>query len=74
MTTMTQAVPARVTVGVDTHADVHVAVATDSLGRPLDAISVAPTPAGYAELLAGRGAWVSSRPGGSRAPDPLGLG
>ena len=34
-----------------THADIHVAVATDSLGRRLDTISVPATPAGYAELL-----------------------
>ena len=51
MTTMPQPVPTQVTVGVDTHAEVHVAVATDSFGRRLDAISVATTPAGYAELL-----------------------
>jgi transposase len=48
---MTQPAPARITVGVDTHAEVHVAVAQDSLGRRLDAISVPTTPAGYAELL-----------------------
>jgi transposase len=52
MTTMPQLAPTPVTVGVDTHADVHVAVATDSFGRCLDTISVATTPAGYAELLA----------------------
>jgi transposase len=51
MTTMPQPVPTQVTVGVDTHAEVHVAVATDGLGRRLDATSVATTPAGYAELL-----------------------
>jgi transposase len=48
---MTQPAPTPVTVGVDTHADVHVAVATDSFGRRLDATSVPTTPAGYAELL-----------------------
>jgi transposase len=48
---MTQLVPARITVGVDTHAEVHVAVATDSFGRRLDATSVPTTRAGYAELL-----------------------
>ena len=48
---MTQPAPTRVTVGVDTHAEVHVAVAKDSLGRRLDATSVPTTPAGYAELL-----------------------
>jgi transposase len=51
MTTMTQPAPRRVTVGVDTHAEVHVAVAKDALGRRLDATSAATTPAGYAELL-----------------------
>jgi transposase len=51
MTTMTQPAPARITVGVDTHAEVHVAVAKDSFGRRLDAISVPTTLAGYAELL-----------------------
>jgi transposase len=48
---MTQPAPARITVGVDTHAEVHVAVAKDSFGRRVDAISVATTPAGYGELL-----------------------
>jgi transposase len=52
MTTMTPPAPTQVTVGVDTHADVHVAVATDSFGRRLDATSVPTTLAGYAELLA----------------------
>jgi transposase len=51
MTTMPQPMPTRVTVGVDTHAEVHVAVAKDPLGRRLDATSVATTPAGYAQLL-----------------------
>ena len=48
---MPQPAPTPVTVGVDTHADVHVAVAKDALGRRLDATSVATTPAGYQELL-----------------------
>jgi transposase len=51
MTTMTQPAPTQVTVGVDTHAEVHVAVANDSLGRRLDMRSVPTTPAGHAELL-----------------------
>ena len=51
MTTMPQPMPVRVTVGVDTHADIHVAVAKDPFGRRLDATSVATTPAGYVELL-----------------------
>jgi hypothetical protein len=36
MTTMPQPVPMQVTIGVDTHADIHVAVAKDSFGRRLD--------------------------------------
>ena len=42
----------RAHVGVDTHKDVHVAHAKDQLGRRLATVSVATTPAGYAELLA----------------------
>jgi transposase len=41
-----------VTVGVDTHAEVHVAAALDHLGRLLGTCSVPTTPAGYAALLA----------------------
>ena len=39
-----------VTVGVDTHSDVHVAVALDQLGRRLATRAVPTTPAGYTEL------------------------
>lgn len=41
----------RVTVGVDTHKDTHVAAAKDHLGRQVGTKTVATTPAGYAELL-----------------------
>ena len=41
-----------VTVGVDTHADVHVAAALDPLGRVLGTHAVPTTPAGFAELAA----------------------
>ena len=42
-----------VTLGVDTHADVHdVGVALDRLGRRLGSKSVPTTRAGYAELVA----------------------
>jgi hypothetical protein len=40
-----------VTVGIDTHADVHVAAALDPLGRVIERTSVATTPAGHAQLL-----------------------
>jgi transposase len=39
-----------VTVGVDTHKDVHVAVALDALGRQLGELAVATTTAGYQKL------------------------
>jgi transposase len=51
MPTMTQPMATQVTVGVDTHAEVHVAVAKDTFGRRLATTSVPTTPAGYAELL-----------------------
>jgi len=44
----------QVTVGVDTHADVHVAAALDQLGRLLATQSVPSTPAGYRTLVACR--------------------
>ena len=43
--------PSRVTIGVDTHGDVHVACAIDQLGRQLGTRQVATTPAGYRALL-----------------------
>ena len=48
---MTQTIEG-VTVGVDTHADVHVAAAFDQLGRPLGHLEIPTTPAGYRQLLA----------------------
>ena len=42
----------RVTVGVDTHTEQHVAVALDQFGRRLGTRSVPTTPAGFAVLLA----------------------
>ena len=71
---MTQPAPARITVGVDTHAEVHVAVANDSFGRRLGATSVATTPAGYAELLGWARRLARSTPGGSKARAASGLG
>jgi transposase len=39
-----------VTIGVDTHSDIHVAVALDQLGRRLGTITIPTTPEGYREL------------------------
>ena len=41
----------RVVVGVDTHADVHVAAALDPLGRMLGRLEVGTSSHGYAQLL-----------------------
>jgi len=47
---MTQTI-AEVTVGIDTHAEVHVAAAFDQLGRPLGHLEIPTTPAGYRQVL-----------------------
>ena len=49
---MTMTMPSRITAGVDTHLDVHVAAALDELGGLLGVEMFATTPVGYAELLA----------------------
>jgi transposase len=54
MTTMPET-EVHVTLGVDTHKDIHVAVALDQLGRKLDTIQIPTTAAGYGLLLA----WAS---------------
>ena len=46
-----QAEPIRVTVGVDTHRDIHVAAARDQLGRRIATTLIPTTPAGYQQLL-----------------------
>jgi transposase len=51
-TTIAHPGPSRVTVGVDTHGDLHVACALDQLGRHLATTGVATTPRGYRALLA----------------------
>ena len=52
---MSRAIPTTsaetITVGVDTHKDIHVAVALDGLGRRLGTLSVPTSPAGYKELV-----------------------
>lgn len=57
MTRIAQLEPTRVTVGVDTHRDVHVAVALDQLGRRLGEIELVTTRAGYQRLLAWAGSF-----------------
>ena len=71
---MTMNMPARITAGVDTHLDVHVAAALDERGALLGVESFATTPSGYAELLGWLqqlGPWSSPA---SRAPAPTGPG
>ena len=54
----------RLTLGVDTHADVHVAAALDDVGRLLGTRAVPTTPGGSAALLAwARGQGVLERVG-----------
>jgi transposase len=52
MTTIAHPEPSRVTVGVDTHGEVHVACALDQLGGQLATGQAATTPIGYRALLA----------------------
>jgi transposase len=51
ITTMAHPTPPRVTVGVDTHKDTHVAAVRDQLGRRLGTTQVPASSAGYAQLL-----------------------
>ena len=51
ITTIAHPEPSRVTVGVDTHGEVHVACALDQLGRQLATRQAATTPTGYRALL-----------------------
>jgi transposase len=51
ITTIAHPEPSRVTVGVDTHGEVHVACALDQLGRQLATRQAATTPIGYRALL-----------------------
>jgi transposase len=51
LSTIAQTETMLVTVGVDTHLDIHVAVAVDQLGRRLDDSEVPTTAAGYDELV-----------------------
>ena len=52
MTKIAQITPSRVVIGVDTHKDMHVAVALDGLGRRLDSTTIPTTTAGYRALVA----------------------
>jgi hypothetical protein len=51
ITTIAHPEPTRVTIGVDTHLNVHVAHAKDALGRQLATTSIPTTPDGYRRLL-----------------------
>ena len=47
ITSMAHTRTSRITVGIDTHLDLHVAHANDQLGRHIDTVQVPTTPAGY---------------------------
>jgi transposase len=51
MTSIPHPVAPQLTIGVDTHLDLHVAHANDQLGRPVATIQIPTTPAGYQQLL-----------------------
>ena len=59
-----------VIVGVDTHKDVHVAVAITGLGARLGALSAPATADGYRHWRHGPPATAPCRPSGSRAQAP----
>jgi hypothetical protein len=52
ITSMAHPSASQITVGVDTHLDVHVAHACDQLGRCMATVQVPTTPTGYHDLLA----------------------
>ena len=52
ITSMAHPAAPELTIGVDTHLDVHVAHAADQLGRRVDTVQIPTTPAGYRDLLA----------------------
>jgi hypothetical protein len=64
----------RVTVGVDTHLDIHVAHAKDAMGRRLGTCSIPATPAGYAELLDWARAFGEVQAWGVEGTDSYGAG
>ena len=64
----------QVTLGVDTHAEVHVAAAVDQLGRLLGTHSVPTTPAGYAALLSWAGRFGTLGPVGVEGTGSYGAG
>ena len=55
MTSIAQIAPSGVVIGVDTHKDVHVAVALDTLGRRLGETTIPTNAAGYRKLVAWAG-------------------
>ncbi len=62
--------PEAVVIGVDTHKDVHVAVAINGLGARLGTTSVPVTSQGYKNLRTGPPAMVRYTPSASRARVP----
>jgi hypothetical protein len=67
---MTAAMMTGVTVGVDTHADVHVGVALDHVGRRLGLLEIATNPSGYRKLRPGLSSRARWWPSASRVPVP----
>jgi transposase len=62
--------PLEVILGVDTHADVHVACLLDQLGRRLGTLAIPTTRAGYQRLLEWAGRHGQLTRAGVEAPAP----
>ena len=74
MTSIPHPVAPQLTIGVDTHLDLHVAHANDQLGRPVATIQIPTTPAGYSSCWPGPTSSVSRSSGAWRAPAATALG
>jgi transposase len=64
----------RVTVGVDTHLDTHVAAAFNHLGQPLGHLEIPTTPVGYRRLLGWAQSWGSAVTFGIEGTGSFGAG
>jgi transposase len=74
MTSMAHPVAPQLTIGVDTHLELHVAHANDQLGRPVATLQIPTTPAGYQQLLGWAHGLGEPVAWGWRAPAATALG
>jgi transposase len=74
MTSIPHHAAPQLTIGVDTHLEVHVAHANDQLGRPVATLQIPTTPAGYQQLLGWAHELGEPIVWGGRAPAATALG